>query len=105
MALRFLLDEHLRGAMSGAIQQHNAAGVDPIDTVRVGDPQDLPLGSVDPDILVWAEREGRILVSLDKRTLPGYLAQHLQAGRHALGILIIRQLATIPQVVAYLANT
>jgi hypothetical protein len=104
MSLRYGLDEHLRGPLWGAIQQHNAAGVDPLDVVRVGDPPDLPLGTVDPDLLLWAEREGRILVSLDKKSLPGHLANHLQAGHHSPGIFIIRQRATLPRVVAYLAR-
>jgi hypothetical protein len=62
--LRYLLDENLRGRLWQAIGVHNQTGAYPIDVVRVGDPPDLPLGSLDPDILLWAEREGRILVSL-----------------------------------------
>jgi hypothetical protein len=104
MALRYVLDEHLRGALWRAIQQHNAAGANPVDAVRVGDLPDLPLGAVDPDILLWAEREDRILVSLDKKSLPRHLANHLQIGHHSPGIFILRQHFTLPQVVAYLAR-
>jgi uncharacterized protein (DUF362 family) len=70
--LRYLLDENLRGVLWRAIQRHNALSVYAIDLVQVGDPPDLPLGSLDPDILLWAERQGRILVSLDKKTLHVY---------------------------------
>ena len=52
---RFLLDEHLRGFLWKAIRHHNLIGGDFIDAIRVGDPADLPLGSSDPDILIWAE--------------------------------------------------
>jgi hypothetical protein len=83
--LRFLLDEHLRGVLWLAIIRHNAQGGLPIDAVRVGDPPDLPLGSSDPEILRWAEREGRILLTQDVHTMPGFLAQHLQAGNHSPG--------------------
>jgi hypothetical protein len=100
MPLRFLLDEHLRGGgLWQAIQQHNAAGAHLLDVVRIGDPPDLPLSTLDPDILLWAEREGRILVSRDRRTFPSYLASHLQAGRHSPGIIVVRKRCTVPQAV------
>lgn len=100
--LRYLLDENLRRRLWHAIQQHNRHGVFPVGAVRVGDPPDLPLGTLDPDILLWAEREGRILVSLDKTTLPGHLAQHLQSGHHSPGILVIQPSGTIVKVMDYL---
>jgi len=48
MPLRYLLDENQRGVLWHVIQRHNARGIDPIDTVRVGDTPDLPLGTDDP---------------------------------------------------------
>jgi hypothetical protein len=102
MALRYVLDEQMPRALWRAIQQYNAAGVDPLDAVRVGDPSDLPLGSSDRDILLWAEREGRIIVSLDKQTMPGQLAQQLQAGHHSPGIFLVHPWATFPQALAFL---
>jgi hypothetical protein len=100
MPLRYVLDEHLRGPLWNAIQAHNAAGTDSIDVVRVGDPPDLPCGTPDPDILLWAEREGRLLVTRDVNTVPGHLANHLAAGRHSPGVLIVRRGGVVvPQVV------
>src|SRR5436189_6142020 len=99
MPLLYLLDEHLRGGgLWQAIQQHNASGIDPLDALRVGDRPDLPLGSTDPDILLWAESSGRIFVSRDERTLPGYLAAHLQAGHHSPGVFMLRAVCTVPDV-------
>lgn len=69
----FLLDEHLRGPLWSAIQRHNLRASSTNDAVRVGDPPDLPLGSQDEVILVWAERENRILVTEDVNTMPGHL--------------------------------
>ena len=63
---------------------------------------DLPLGSVDPDILLWAEKAGRILVSEDKNTLPGHLADHVRAGHHSPGIFLVPLTCTIPRVVSFL---
>jgi hypothetical protein len=87
--LRFLPDEHLRGPLWLAILRHNQLGGLSIDAVRVGDPPDLPLGSSDAAILAWAEREGRILLTKDVHTMPGYLAQHLRSGHHSPGLFVI----------------
>jgi hypothetical protein len=74
-----------------------------LDFVRVGDPLDLPLGSLDSDILLWAERENRILVSRDGTTMPGHLADHLNQGNHLPGLFLIRPRARIRYVVDFLA--
>ena len=103
MTLRYVLDEHLRGPLWHAIRQHNAAGAYPIDATRVGDPPDLPLGSADLFILEWAEREDRVVVSADYKTMPGHLKTHLRAGRHLAGLFIIRPRSSVPDVVAHLA--
>jgi hypothetical protein len=92
MPLRYLLDEHLRGLFWKHVRQYNARTPEAaIDVVRVGDPDDLPLGSSDPDIIAWCEREARVLVSMDRRTLPVHLARHLSAGGHSPGIFLIRE--------------
>jgi hypothetical protein len=102
MPVSYVLDEHLRGPLWHAIRQHNAAGAYPIDVVRVGDPPDLPLGSVDPDILLWAERQGRVLVTEDRRTMATHLANHLHAGHHSPGIFVLPHNWAPPPVVDYL---
>jgi hypothetical protein len=103
MPLSYVLDEHLRGPLWRAILQHHALGVEPIDALRVGDVPDLPLGTLDPDPLLWAERTGRILLTRDESTMPAYLTNHLQAGRHSPGVFILRPRSKISQVVAFLA--
>jgi hypothetical protein len=110
MSLTFLLDEHFCGLLGRAIQQHNRRSGYPIDALGVGDPPDLPLGSLDPDILLWTEREGRILLSHDKKTLVPDFLRHLQAGRHSPGLLIVRgrytlaALLGILEVIAHLGD-
>jgi hypothetical protein len=90
MALAFLLDEHLRGPLWQAILQHNLRGGERLDVVRVGDPPDLPLAVDDPAILLWAERESRILVTEDRHTMAHHLHDHLAAGNHSPGVLMTR---------------
>lgn len=99
MPLSYVLDENLRGPPWIALQQHNAGGLYPVDVVRVGDPPDLPLGTIDPDLLLWAEREGRVLVTVDWKTMPGHLAAHLQNGHHSPGVLIPRPGLSLSQLV------
>ena len=101
MPLAFVIDEHLRGALQQAIRQHSARGGLPIDAVEVGDPPDLPLGSADPVILQWAERQGRLLVSQDYK-MPRHFAAHLQAGRHSPGVLLLLPGARLADIVAML---
>ena len=50
----------------------------------------------------WITREGRILVSFDRSTLPNFLSDHLQAGHHSPGIFLIRRGATLREVVDFL---
>src|SRR6266852_8081809 len=104
MALRYVLDEHLRGPLWRAIQWHNSLGVYPLDVVRVGDPADLPLGTGDPAILLWAEREQRILVTQDTDSMPTHLADHLAAGGHSPGVFMVRHHSTLPQILSFLRD-
>jgi hypothetical protein len=103
MPLRLVLDENQRGPLWRAIVRHNQTGTDTIDAVRVGDSDHLPLRATDPDILVWREREGRILVTFDKATLAEHLSKHLQAGRHCPGVFTLRRGTRLPQIVEHLA--
>jgi hypothetical protein len=82
-----------------AIQSHNLAGVQPIDAVRVGDLADLPLQASDPEILVWAEQAGRILLTSDESSMPGHWIDHLQSGRHSPGVLILRSGVPLREIV------
>lgn len=67
MALAYVLDEHLRGPLWRAVQRHNARGSNPIDVARVGDANGPPLGATDPEILLWAEQAGRVLITFDEQ--------------------------------------
>jgi hypothetical protein len=99
MPLRYVLDEQLRGPLWAALRQHNASGSYSVDVVRVGDPPDLPLGSNDPAILIWAEREGRIVVTEDRKTMRTHLANHVQAGHHSPGVCLLPPGRSLPNLV------
>lgn len=99
MPLRFVLDEHPRGPLWRAILRHNIGGRLPIDATRVGDVADLPLGATDNEILAWAERERRIVLSFDAHTMPAALALHLQAGHSSPGVPILAASARMAEVI------
>src|SRR4051794_37277699 len=102
MALCFLLDEHLRGTLWQAMGQHNARGGDVLDVLRVGDPPAPPLGTADPDLLLWCEANGRVLVSEDRKPMPVHLRAHFLAGRHVAGVFLLKPGVSIPVVIAFL---
>jgi hypothetical protein len=100
--LRYVVDEDSRGILWRALQRHNHSTVLPLDVTRVGDQPGLPLGVQDPDILLWAELENRIVVSADRKTMIGHHTAHLEAGRHSAGLFIILPGAKAPNVVEFL---
>jgi hypothetical protein len=102
MPLRFVLDEHLRGTLWHALQRHNAAGVNIVDVTRIGGSVDLPLGTLDPDLLLWAERERRILVTRDWNTMPGHLFEHLRKGHHSPGVVLLQRGYSMTELVSIL---
>lgn len=102
MPLRFLLDENVPAKLRHAIDRHNLSGESKFDVLSIGDLRDLPLGSDDPTILRWAERDERILITEDKRTMSRHLARHLDAGNHTPGIFLIRPSTSVPRLVEFL---
>ena len=103
MALAFLLDENMPGAVGDAILRHNRASDLPLDVVRIGEPDVLPYNSSDLKILAWAEQENRILVTEDKNTMPQHLREHLEAGHHSPDVFIVRKGCRVREIVEYLA--
>lgn len=102
MALTFVLDENLRGPLLNAITRHHLSGGLIVDVVRVGDIEELPLGSRDPAIIEWCESSGRLLVSMDYDTIPTHVRHHLTMGRHHPGVLLVRQGTSLRVIVSHL---
>jgi hypothetical protein len=55
----------------------------------VGDEGAPPKGTLDPEIIIWCEERGFILVTNNRTSMPVHLADHLQRGRHVPGIFIL----------------
>lgn len=72
MKIRFLLDENLSPKLKFAVLRLNPA----IDIVRVGDPDSPPLGTLDPELLRYLEVSERLLVTDNRKSMPGHLESH-----------------------------
>jgi hypothetical protein len=95
MRPRFLLDEHVNRAIQRQLRR-----LDPcIDVLAINDPDAPPAGTSDSDILLWIEKSGYILVTENRSTIPGHLAEHIAAGRHIPGIFWIRPHASLHSII------
>lgn len=100
---KFLLDENTGGDLLRAFHRRARLGeLPPVDVLRVGEAEAPPSGTLDPELLIWCEANDRILVSNDKRTIPGHLQEHFAAGRHSPGVLLIKRGTGVGQLVAEL---
>lgn len=55
----------------------------------VGEPAAPARGTLDPEILIWCEGTGFVLVTNNRRSMPVHLAEHLNLGGHIPGIFIL----------------
>jgi Domain of unknown function (DUF5615) len=95
VAIRYLLDENL--ARQWRVQLLRRL---PSLTVwMVGDPSAPKFGTLDPEILLWCEAYGFILVTNNRRSMPRHLADHLAMGRQIPGILALRKNSAMGQVI------
>lgn len=102
MAIKFLLDENLRGPLWYALVRHNSRAAVVIDVVRVGDVGAPACGTDDHAVLAWAEEHERVLVTLDERTIPSHLQDHLSNGHQSPGVFLLRVHSALRSVVEFL---
>lgn len=87
MKLRFLLDENLSPRVVSTIRRHYPE----LDVLRVGDEGAPALGTLDPDLLRWLEQHERVLVTDNRKSMPGHIADHFEAGGHHWGVFQVIQ--------------
>lgn len=56
-----------------------------LDLIRAQDA--LPEGTPDPEVLAWAARENRVLITNDRNTMVGFAYQRVSAGEPVPGII------------------
>ncbi len=84
----FLLDENMPHR---AIRKLLLRREPHIRVLTVGQPDAPPLSAPDPELLVWIEERGYLLVTRNRASMPVHLQDHLDAGRHIPGVLIVPQ--------------
>jgi hypothetical protein len=91
--MRFLTDENFNNHIFRALRLKNSA----LAIVRA---QDVGLsGKEDPEVLLWALTENRILLTHDARTIPALAFAQLNTGQAIPGIFIVPWNTPIGQVV------
>src|SRR5581483_4404865 len=91
--LRLLIDEDVHGDIVAGLRRRQPA----LDVVRV---QDVGLGHTpDAVILEWTAQQGRVVVSVDKKTLAVASWNRVARGLRMPGVTILRTLLTIGQAV------
>jgi hypothetical protein len=59
--------------------------------LQIGDPDTLPRGTLDPDILRYVEQHERALITDNRKSIPNHLADHFAGGGHHWGIFMVVQ--------------
>ncbi|MBD2301920.1 DUF5615 family PIN-like protein [Nostoc sp. FACHB-87] len=86
MKIRFLLDENLPPKLKTAVLRFDPT----IDILRVGEANAPPLGTLDPDILKYLELSERLLITDNRKSMPGHLEKHWSDGGHIWGLVWLR---------------
>jgi predicted nuclease of predicted toxin-antitoxin system len=83
--VRLLLDENVEKALLLGLRRRHPR----LDVVRV---VDVGLGGrPDTEILEWAAREGRVVVSRDRATLSAEAARRIEGGKPMPGLILLRR--------------
>jgi predicted nuclease of predicted toxin-antitoxin system len=92
--VRLLLDENVEKALLNVFPWRESnlglrrrhPGLDVVRVVDVG-----LGGRPDPEILEWAAREGRVVVSRDRATLSAEAARRIEGGKPIPGLILLRR--------------
>ncbi|NDJ25832.1 hypothetical protein GS682_30445 [Nostoc sp. B(2019)] len=95
MTLKYLLDENVDKVYKRQFVQRNPTLIMWV----VGDPGAPPRGTLDPEILCWCEEHNFLLVTNNRTSMPGHLAEHIAQDRHIPGIFILNDKLTIGQTI------
>jgi hypothetical protein len=78
-----LLDEHVPRLIRARLEQIAPE----MRVYAIGDGFAPANGTLDPDILVWIEAHGCMLITNNRASMPVHLQAHLDEGRHVPGIM------------------
>lgn len=93
--IAYLLDEHLPPLYRVQLQRRRPE----LTVWMIGDAGAPPRGTLDPDILIWCEAHGFILVTNNRSSMPVHLADHLAQGRHVPGIFVFNATVNVGRII------
>jgi hypothetical protein len=96
--LSYLMDEHVPHALTQALRRRQPA----LAVWRIGDAGAPARGALDPELLEWCEANGFVLVTNNRHSMPGHLADHLRRDRHIPGIFVLSSGMTMGETIARL---
>jgi hypothetical protein len=89
--LRYLLDENVDPVYASELIRRDPALI----VWRIGAPGAPPRGTSDPDILMWCEVHGFVLVTNNRKSIPAHLLEYLAMGRHLPGIIALNPVLSV----------
>jgi hypothetical protein len=89
---RFLVDEHVPAKLVKNLRTREPG----MELLCVGESGAPARGTLDPDLLLAAEAQGRVLLTMDRKSMPQHLTDHFAAGHHTAGVILIRQGFALP---------
>lgn len=81
--ISLLVDENFNGHIVEGLARRDL-GLDLVDVRDVG-----LAAAPDPDILEWAARHGRVLLTHDRRTIPPFAHARVAAGQAMPGVFLV----------------
>jgi len=82
---RFLVDECVPSALARGLRRR----LPDVSVLQVGDPHAPAKGASDTQLLVFCEKEKRLLITADRATTSDCVKEHLLRGRHTWGVLVV----------------
>jgi hypothetical protein len=86
-AFGYLYDENLAPSYAQALRDLEPL----VDCRQIGDVDAPPKGTLDPQILEWLDGRQLVLITNNRASMPVHLADHLAAGGHIQGIVVIKR--------------
>jgi hypothetical protein len=91
--LRFLLDQDFdHDILRGLIRR--ISRLDAVTTFEIGMNE-----ATDPQLLIWAAREGRIIVTHDRKTMPRHAVRLMRGGKDFTGLIVVPRTLPLRQAI------
>ena len=90
--MRFIADEHIAAAVVRQLRRKYPNTVDMMHVAEAG-----IAGASDPELLEWAARENRIVISRDKATLTDFAFERIHQGLTMPGVITLTRDLAIGQ--------